>query len=239
MVSGIPNDDRQPLVEVRGLRRVYREGERRRSVLDGLELRITAGECVALLGRSGSGKSTLLNLISGIDRPDAGVVRVAGHDLTALDERGRTLFRRRHIGFVYQFFNLIPTLTVAENLRLPLELNGLIDDCGERIAHWLEAVGLADRAASYPDRLSGGEQQRVALARALVHEPALVLADEPTGNLDAETGHQVLDLLGRLVRETGHTLLVVTHAEAVAAAADRVLTLVDGRLATPAREPRR
>ena len=238
MTSGFPIDASQPLVEVHGLRRTYREGDRRRSVLDSLELRIEVGECVALLGRSGSGKSTLLNLISGIDRPNAGMVSVAGHDLTALDERGRTLFRRRHIGFVYQFFNLIPTLTVAENLRLPLELNGLVDGSGERIAHWLDTVGLADRAASYPDRLSGGEQQRVALARALVHEPALVLADEPTGNLDAGTGRQVLDLLGRLVRDSGRTLLVVTHAEAVAAAADRVLTLVDGCLVPAVRESR-
>ncbi len=217
-------------VEVRGLSRVFHEGEQRRTVLDGVDMRVGAGECVALLGRSGSGKSTLLNLISGIDLPTAGEVVVAGLNLTALSERDRTLFRRRHIGFVYQFFNLIATLTVGENLLLPLELNGYGTDAPQLVEHWLDAVGLADRRDSYPDRLSGGEQQRVALARALVHEPSLVLADEPTGNLDADSGRQVLDLLTHLARDTGTTLLLVTHASAVADEADRVLTLVDGRL---------
>jgi putative ABC transport system ATP-binding protein len=218
------------LVEARRLRRVFKEGDRSRTVLDGLDLQIQPGECVALLGRSGSGKSTLLNLVSGIDRPSSGELIVGGQNLAALSERDRTLFRRRHIGFVFQFFNLIPTLSVAENLRLPLELNGCAGEVDQRVNDWLAAVGLADRADSYPDRLSGGEQQRVALARALVHDPALVLADEPTGNLDAATGRQVLDLLNRLVRDSGKTLLVVTHARAVAALADRVLTLADGRL---------
>ena len=217
-------------VEVRGLSRVFHEGEQQRTVLDGVDMRVEAGECVALLGRSGSGKSTLLNLISGIDLPTAGEVVVAGLNLTALSERDRTLFRRRHIGFVYQFFNLIATLTVGENLLLPLELNGYRTDAPQLVEHWLDAVGLADRRDSYPDRLSGGEQQRVALARALVHEPSLVLADEPTGNLDADIGRQVLDLLTHLARDTGTTLLLVTHASAVADEADRVLTLVDGRL---------
>jgi putative ABC transport system ATP-binding protein len=218
------------LVEARRLRRVFQEGGRSRTVLDGLDFQIQPGECVALLGRSGSGKSTLLNLISGIDRPSSGELIVGGQNLVALSERDRTLFRRRHIGFVFQFFNLIPTLSVAENLRLPLELNGCTNEAEQRVMDWLKAVGLADRGDSYPDRLSGGEQQRVALARALVHDPTLVLADEPTGNLDAATGRQVLDLLNRLVRESGKTLLVVTHARAVAALADRVLTLADGRL---------
>jgi putative ABC transport system ATP-binding protein len=221
------------LVEVRGLCRVYREGERRRRVLDALDLRVRRGEYLALIGRSGSGKSTLLNLISGIDRPSAGEVVVAGCNLTRLDERARTRFRRCHIGFVYQFFNLIPTLTVAENLRLPLELNGVRHGAAARINDWLDRVGMADRAASYPDRLSGGEQQRVALARALVHGPDLVLADEPIGNLDAETGGQVLGLLDALVRGAGHTLILVTHAAAVVERADRVLTLADGRLENP------
>jgi putative ABC transport system ATP-binding protein len=219
-----------PLIEVRGLCRVYPEGERARCVLDRLDLRVRSGEYLALLGRSGSGKSTLLNLISGIDRPSAGEVIVAGCNLTRLNERARTRFRRCHIGFVYQFFNLIPTLTVAENLRLPLELNGVRHGLTARVNDWLDRVGMADRAASYPDRLSGGEQQRVALARALVHGPELVLADEPIGNLDAETGGQVLDLLDALVRAEGRTLLLVTHAATVVERADRVLTLADGRL---------
>ncbi|HKJ08921.1 MAG TPA: ABC transporter ATP-binding protein, partial [Gammaproteobacteria bacterium] len=218
-----------PLITIRGLKRTYREGEQARQVLRGLDLDVGRGECVALLGRSGGGKSTLLNLISGIDRPDAGTIHIDGVELTALDEYRRTLFRRRHIGFVYQFFNLIPTLTVEENLLLPLELNGL--DNHQRAFDLLASVGLSDRRASFPDRLSGGEQQRVALVRALVHDPSLVLADEPTGNLDAHTGRIILDLLQRLVSERGSTLLLVTHSEDVAALADRVLHIQDGAVA--------
>ncbi|BAU47382.1 ABC transporter ATP-binding protein [Sulfurifustis variabilis] len=216
------------LLEVRGLGRRFEEGGRTRAVLDGLDLDVRHGECVALLGRSGSGKSTLLNLISGIDLPDEGTVALDGVPLTALDERERTLFRRRHIGFVYQFFHLIPTLTVEENVRLPLELNGEPD--GGRVSGWLEAVGLGDRLASFPDRLSAGEQQRVAIARALIHKPGLLLADEPTGNLDAETGRRVLALLTGLARREGATLLLATHSKQVAESADRVLTLDRGRL---------
>ncbi len=224
-----------PAVFLQGLTRVFHEGERSRRVLEALDLEVAAGECVALLGRSGSGKSTLLNLISGIDRPTCGTVRVHGTAVSDLSERERTRFRRRHVGFVYQFFNLLPTLSVAENVLLPLELNGAsARRAGQRTRRMLEEVGLADRAHSYPDRLSGGEQQRVALARALVHEPSVVLADEPTGNLDADTGRVVLDLLDRLVRRRGHTLLLVTHSAEVAALADRRLVLSDGRLQTEA-----
>jgi putative ABC transport system ATP-binding protein len=219
------------LLSVRDLTRAYREGERRREVLHGITLDVRRGECVALLGRSGSGKSTLLNLISGIDRPDAGEVVIDGINLTRLDERRRTLFRRRNIGFVYQFYNLIPTLTVEENLRLPLELNGIAPAAAaESAAQLLAEVGLADRLASYPDRLSGGEQQRVAIARALVHDPLLVLADEPTGTLDAETGRKILALFERLVRGRGKTLVLVTHSREVTRVADRVLVLADGRV---------
>lgn len=220
-----------PLIRFRGLRRVFHEGGRDRVVLDGVGAELAAGESVALLGRSGSGKSTLLNLIGGIDRPDAGEVVIDGVSLGRLSERERTLFRRRHIGFVYQFFNLIPTLTAAENVRLPAELNGRSSAQAAAAAlRMLEAVGLADRAAAFPERLSGGEQQRIAIARALVHEPLLVLADEPTGNLDSETGQQVTDLLRRMVGEAGRTLVVVTHSPEVAAEADRVWTLEDGHL---------
>ncbi len=220
-----------PVVEIAGLAKHYREGERERVVFAGLDFRMGAGAVVALLGRSGSGKSTLLNLVAGIDPPDAGTVRVLGADITAMGEHDRTLFRRSHVGFVFQFFNLVPTLTVLENLLLPLELQGRRDGRGEAIAlDLLAQVGLKDRAGSFPERLSGGEQQRVAIARALVHDPELVLADEPTGNLDEETGAAVLELLDRLTRRRGKTLLVVTHSPEVAAIADAVYTLHDGRL---------
>ena len=216
---------------VDGLTRTYVEGERTRAVLQDIRFTVDRGECVALLGRSGSGKSTLLNLIAGIDRPDSGEVSVAQTRLTQLSERERTLFRRRHIGFVYQSYNLIPTLSVEENLLLPLELNAWKPARARAaVQQLLDEVGLADRGASFPDRLSGGEQQRVAIARALVHEPALVLADEPTGTLDAETGRSVLELFSRLLRSRGKTLLVVTHSLEVTRFADRVLTLEDGQL---------
>ncbi len=219
--------DREPgFVRLVSLSKAYQEGERRRIVLDGISADFARGEFVALLGRSGSGKSTLLNLISGIDRPDAGQVWVAGQELTALGERERTLFRRRHIGFIFQFFNLIPTLTVIENVTLPLELEGTpVNQAQEAARPLLDAVGLLDRAESWPDRLSGGEQQRVAIARALVHDPLLLLADEPTGNLDEESGRSVLALLDRLTRQAGKNLLMVTHSAESAVLADRVLEL--------------
>jgi putative ABC transport system ATP-binding protein len=186
---------------------------------------------VAILGKSGSGKSTLLNLISGIDLVDGGRIWVDGQSLTDFDERQRTLYRRQNIGFVFQFFNLIPTLTVWENVVLPLELAGVPSGEIERRAEsLLESVGLLDRRETFPDRLSGGEQQRVAIARALVHDPLLVLADEPTGNLDEETGRQVMSLLDRLTRQNGKNLILVTHSAEAAAYADRVLTLRDGTL---------
>ena len=186
---------------------------------------------MAIRGRSGSGKSTLLNLISGIDTPDSGQVEVAGLSLTAMNERERTLFRRKHIGFIYQSFNLLPTLTVADNLRLVLELNAVSREKSEqRMLDLLDAVGLADRMGSYPDILSGGERQRVAIARALCHQPSLILADEPTGNLDDRTAQDVLDLLDKLVRQAGRTMIVATHSTSVADYCDQVLELHDGRL---------
>ncbi len=224
-----------PLLSLRDLSRTFGEGERARAVLRGVTLNVARGESLALLGRSGSGKSTLLNLVSGIDRPSAGSVWIAGQEVTAMSERRRTLFRRAHIGFVYQFFNLIPTLTVEENLLLPLELNGVTGRRARAAAReGLVTVRLDDRGAEFPDRLSGGEQQRVAIARALVHGPALVLADEPTGNLDLETGREVTALLDHLVRRAGRTLLLVTHDMQAAAIADRRLALADGRLTRPA-----
>jgi putative ABC transport system ATP-binding protein len=192
---------------------------------------VGAGEFVGLLGPSGSGKSTLLNIISGIDAPDEGRVEVGGIPIHDLTEKERTLFRRDRIGFVFQFYNLVPTLTVEENLLLPLELKGRVDRPGrERARDLLARVGLADRSGAWPDRLSGGEQQRVALARALVHEPVLVLADEPTGNLDRMAGEKVFDLLEELLRPVGVTLILVTHAAPAAARMDRVCALEDGQV---------
>lgn len=219
-------------ISVRGLSREFTEGLRQHRVLDAVSADFLRGESVAIRGRSGSGKSTLLNLVGGIDAPDAGRVLVAGTDITGLSERERTLFRRRHIGFVYQAFNLVPTLSVADNIRLVLELNGVSRaDSATRIGELLDQVGLADRASSYPDVLSGGEQQRVAIARALSHRPPVLLADEPTGNLDDATAEGVLELLDTLVRRTGGTMLVATHSSRVAAFCDRVVELHDGRLA--------
>jgi putative ABC transport system ATP-binding protein len=224
--------DRTPAVVLRGLTRRYREGEAERVVLRDVSLEIARGEIVALLGRSGSGKSTLLNLISGIDVPTAGEVVVDGVTLTRLSERARTLFRRRHVGFVFQAFNLVTTLTVEENLRLPLELVGRPAAAARAEARALLAeIGLADRAASFPERLSGGEQQRVAVARAVAHAPSLVLADEPTGNLDSASARVVLGLLARLARERKATVIAATHDPEVAGLAGRTLTLADGRLA--------
>ena len=229
-MSDSPNEN-----QLRGLTRRFREGPRDHLVLDGIDLDIARGETVALRGRSGSGKSTLLNLVGGIDAPDAGTVQVAGVEVTALNERERTLFRRERIGFVYQSFNLVPTLNVADNVRLVLELNKVpASAIATRIEELLTAVGLADRAHSYPDVLSGGEQQRVAIARALSHKPAVLLADEPTGNLDDSTAETVLALLDRLVRDSGHTMLIATHSLHVASHCDRVLELHNGRLASAA-----
>ena len=213
------------------LTKSYFEGNVKRSVLQNAHAEFQPGEITAILGKSGSGKSTLLNLISGIDAPDSGQIWVEGKDLTALSERDRTLFRRARVGFVFQFFNLIPTLTVGENVSLPLELNRVPrPDALKKAQAMLEMVNLLDRWNTFPEKLSGGEQQRVALARALVHDPLLILADEPTGNLDEETGAQVMSLLARLAREQNRTLLIVTHSREAAAHADRVLRLTHGQL---------
>jgi len=219
------------LLIIRNLTRKFREGDREHCVLDGADARIESGTTVAVTGRSGTGKSTLLNLVSGIDRADAGSIELDGRDIGALREPERTLFRRKHVGFVYQFFNLVPTLDVEENVRLVLELNGLRGAEAKRSSvAMLKEVGLADRARSAVDKLSGGEQQRVAIARALVHEPRVLLADEPTGNLDEETSRQVVPLLFSLVRSRGATMLMVTHDRSLAANADRILEMRDGRL---------
>ena len=203
----------------------YQEGGTTRTVLDHLSVTVNAGEFVALLGASGSGKSTLLNLIAGLDLPDSGVAKVGGEQICNMSERRRTLFRRKHIGFVFQFFSLIPTLTVAENICLGLELNQRERECDARVNYLLESIGLENRGASFPDRLSGGEQQRVAIARSVAHSPSLVLADEPTGNLDATTEARTLDLLDRIRKSENITLLAATHSPDVAKRADRVIQL--------------
>ena len=217
------------LVRLDRVSKDYSEGRELRHVLRDAELAVDEGEFVAIRGRSGSGKSTLLNLVAGIDRPTSGEVFFGETALGRLSARGRTLLRRDHMGFVFQFFNLIPTLSVLENVLLPAELAGLRGLRGRAI-ELVERVGLGDRHATFPDRLSGGEQQRVAIARALVRDPRLVLADEPTGNLDDTTGASVLELLDAVTRRAGKTLLLVTHSREVAALADRELTIESGRL---------
>ena len=227
------NSAHKPLIRICGLRKIYREGDQHHIVLDGITEEFYGGEFVCLHGKSGSGKSTLLNLIAGIDAPSDGDILIQTPDgeiaLNRLTERERTLFRRDHIGFVFQFFNLIPTLTVIENVTLPLNLMGR-RDAHKSAASLLDAVGLGARTDTYPDKLSGGEQQRVAIARALVHNPRFLLADEPTGNLDAETGESVLSLLLRLSRVADKTLVMATHATEIAEQADRVFHMDGGKL---------
>ena len=218
-------------LELNELNKFYLEGGEMREVLRNVSLKIQEGQIVALLGRSGSGKSTLLNLLAGIDEPSSGSIRIAKTMLNELDEHQRTLFRRKNIGFIFQSFNLIPTLTVEENLLLPMELNGIsVKIAKARVAEFMQELGLGDRLESFSDQLSGGEQQRVAIARALVHEPNLVLADEPTGNLDRQTGEQALGLFRELIRKAGKTMIVATHSKDVLGIADRVISLEGGGL---------
>lgn len=218
-------------LQLNDLKKVYTEGTQTHEVLKKINLKVDTGELIILLGRSGSGKSTLLNLISGIDLPSSGEVVISGKNLTNYSEHERTIFRRLHIGFIFQFFNLIPTLTVMENLLLPLELkNGNTRPQENIVLNMLDAVGMGDRAKSFPDRLSGGEQQRIAIARALIHDPLLVLADEPTGNLDYDTGVQIISLLDRLVRKAGKTMIMATHSREVIGMADRIFSIKDGEL---------
>jgi len=216
-------------IRLDGVTHSYQEAGNRHQVLRNIDLAIAGGEKVALLGRSGSGKSTLLNLVSGIDLPDSGTITLDGMVINTLDETRRTRFRRAQIGFIYQFFNLVPSLTAVENVALVLELNGITGQSArDQSIAMLARLGVAYKADSFPSRLSGGEQQRVAMARALVHAPGIVLADEPTGNLDARTGDQVLAVLHEVLGERGSALLMVTHSLAVARTADRIITLEEG-----------
>jgi putative ABC transport system ATP-binding protein len=215
-------------VRLSGVGKTYGEGELAVCALDDVDLTVTRGQLVVMLGPSGSGKTTLLNLIGGIEAPSRGEIVVGGRDVSALDEAGRTEFRRNTVGFIFQFFNLIPTLTALENVELVAELSG--HGGRQPAADMLAKVGLGDRVDSFPAQLSGGEQQRVAVARALTGGPEVLLGDEPTGALDLETGRTVLALLRQVNRESGQTVLLVTHNAEIARMADRVLRLRDGRI---------
>jgi putative ABC transport system ATP-binding protein len=228
------DDTAQTIISVSGLGKQVITASAALTILDGVSFDVRAGESVAVIGVSGSGKSTLLGLLAGLDTPTSGAVRVDGQDLNALDEDGRAALRGRMIGFVFQSFQLLPAMTALENAMLPLELAGA-DDAEAQAHAMLSRVGLADRVHHYPKQLSGGEQQRVAIARAFVRRPRLLFADEPTGNLDTATGAQVIDLLFELNRESGATLLLVTHDEALTRRCSRVLRLAAGRLENGAR----
>ena len=219
------------MITLQNLSKIYVEGGQEHVIFGNLNTEIAEGEFLVIVGKSGSGKSTLLNLVSGIDNPTSGSIIINGTPLSELSEEKRTLYRRRHIGFVFQAFNLVETLTARENILLPLELNGLVDSSTpDKMRKLVRQLGIEERAHDYPEKLSGGEQQRVAIARALIHEPDIILADEPTGNLDLETGQEELGLLDRLVREAGKTLVMATHSREVIGLADRVLSIRDGQL---------
>jgi putative ABC transport system ATP-binding protein len=229
--QSIVRDSAEPLIALDRVQKTYGAGPGAVTALHELSLRIPRGRSVALLGRSGSGKSTLLNLLGAVDRPTAGTIRIAGTDLSSLSDGELALFRRRRLGFVFQSFHLVPSLTVFDNVAVPWTLDRSLHAGRKReILQLLGRLGIADKARRYPDELSGGEQQRVALARAVIHRPQLLLADEPTGNLDAATGRVILDLLVELQREFGVTVVMATHSEEAAArCADRVV-LEDGRI---------
>jgi putative ABC transport system ATP-binding protein len=224
------------ILDARALGKTYHMGEHQVRALDGVDFVVQKGEFVAIMGPSGSGKSTLLHLVGGLDKPSDGEVTLAGQRLSILNDKQATLVRRRNIGFIFQFFNLLPTLSTEENIALPLMIDGQdARKYQERIGYLLDLVGLQDRRRHKPDQLSGGEQQRVAIARALVTEPAMVLADEPTGNLDSKTGTVIMELLRRSCDDLGQTVVIVTHDSRAAAYADRVVFLADGRIVTEVR----
>jgi putative ABC transport system ATP-binding protein len=217
------------IVETEALRKIYGEGETQVCALDGVDLSMQPGEFIAVMGPSGCGKSTLLNMVGGLDRPTSGRVSVDGADLTTLSDDKLTELRRRRIGFVFQFFNLIPVLDAVENAALPLTLDG-DPKAKEKARTWLEKVGLGDRLMNRPDQLSGGQQQRVTVARALSTEPALVLADEPTGNLDSKSATDIAALLRQVATEWGRSVLMVTHDPRIAAYAKRLVLMKDGKI---------
>ncbi len=217
------------ILEVNGLTKIYGNGDNRVTALDHVSFRVKKGEFVAIVGASGSGKSTLMNLIGGIDRPTSGDVVVDGRRIFDMDESALAIFRRRNIGIVYQFYNLIPNLTVVENIMLPCLLDNRKPDA-QKLAGILEMTGLSDRQDHLPGELSGGQQQRVSVGRALINAPAFILADEPTGNLDSKAGRKIMELLTAANRKENQTLILITHDEKIALRADRILTISDGKL---------
>jgi len=217
------------MIRVENLSKIYGAGDAEVRALDGVSFHIGKGEFTAIIGPSGSGKSTLLHLLGGVDRPTSGKVYIDDTDIYALNETKLAIFRRRHIGLIYQFYNLIPTLNVEENITLPQLLDGRTVDKG-RLDEIIATVGLTDRVAHLPNKLSGGQQQRVSIGRALITNPALILADEPTGNLDSKNSHEVVDLLKLSNKKYGQTLIVITHDERIALQADRVIAIEDGKI---------
>jgi putative ABC transport system ATP-binding protein len=221
------------MIRLRGVSKTVQSGDRPLTILHPLDWDVPTGQCLAIIGPSGSGKSTLLGLIAGLDAPSTGEIFIAGTDITRLDEDALARLRGEKIGFVFQFFHLVPSLTAIENIQVPMEIAGR-KDARRRAQELLDEVGLHDRGHHYPAQLSGGEQQRIAIARALANDPPLILADEPTGNLDSSNGRNILDLLLQVRRSRGVTLVLVTHDPAVAAVADAQLVLRDGRVASTA-----
>ncbi len=219
-----------PFIELKNVTKTYRQGDNPVIALAQLDLTVTRGEFLAVTGKSGCGKSTLVNIIGGLDTADEGQIVINGEDITRMDDQRLTLFRRDRIGIIFQFFNLLPILTIEENVALPYHLKESSNAVGEKVDHLLKEMGLLNRRGHRPHELSGGEMQRVAICRALINDPEIILADEPTGNLDSTTGKQVLEILKRLNNEQGKTILLVTHSQEGAAIADRVLRMQDGRL---------
>jgi len=217
------------ILEVKNLTKQYGKGEAQVTALDNINFHVNKGEFVAIVGQSGSGKSTLMHLLGGVDRPNSGQVFIDGHSIYDLNESELAIFRRRNIGIVYQFYNLIPTLTADENIQLPCLLdNRKVDK--KRLAEILMTIGLTGRKGHLPSELSGGQQQRVSIGRSLINDPALILADEPTGNLDSATSQEVMDLLKLANKQYNQTLIVITHDEKIALQADRIITIADGKI---------
>ena len=217
------------ILEIRNLCKVYGSGDTRVDALRDVSFDVEQGEFVAITGPSGSGKSTLLHILGGVDSPTSGLVSIAGTDISRLDETKLAIFRRRHIGLIYQFYNLIPILNVEENMTLPILLDGKKPDRA-LLGRLVEKLGLSDRLDHLPNQLSGGQQQRVSIGRALMNNPALLLADEPTGNLDTENSREIVSLLRKFNRENNQTVIIITHDERIALSADRVITIEDGRI---------
>lgn len=217
------------ILEIKNLCKTYGTGDTTVKALDNVSFSVEKGEFVAIIGPSGSGKSTLLHILGGVDTPTSGSVVIDGTDISKLDETALAIFRRRQIGLIYQFYNLIPILTVEENMTLPLLLDGKKPDKA-LIKEMSETLGLSNRMTFLPNQLSGGQQQRVSIGRALVNNPALMLADEPTGNLDSKNSHEIISLLRRFNREHGQTVIIITHDESIALSADRTIAIVDGRI---------